>query len=474
MTGIEQLLRPRSVAIVGASNRIDKIGGRPLHYLLRHGFGGPIYPVTQRGEPVQGLASYRSIEELPQAPDCVILSVPADAALEQVRACARAGTRMGVLFSSGFAELGAEGRDAQARLVDAARERGLRLLGPNTIGSANFACGAVLSFASIYQEFAPQDGPVAIVSQSGAVGASAYALVRDNGIGVRYVCATGNQADVDAVDVLAAVVEDDAIRVVLLYLEEVRDVPALCTALARAAQRKVPVLVLASGRSASGARMAECHTGSAGLRDAELAQVLAATGCRLVASLPELAASVPMYLYAAAATPSLARVAVISNSGASCVLAADACDALGSPLAQFGAATREQLDALLPAFSRSRNPVDLTAMLLTDPALFGRCVHAALADGGCDALALSLLAVAGAGYDVQRFAADVADAMRTHRKPIAFSSPDHRVRTAFAAQGIAAFGSEHEAIVALRDHAVHRRGVQAAATARAPAGANFD
>jgi acyl-CoA synthetase (NDP forming) len=452
MSAVDSLLRPKSVAIVGASNSIDKIGGRPLHYLLKHGFAGPVYPVNQRGEPVQGLASYRSLEDLPQAPDCVVLSVPADAALEQVRACVRIGAGSGVLFSSGFAELGAEGRDAQRRVADAAREGGLRLLGPNTIGSANFACGAVLSFASIYQDFAPQDGPVAIVSQSGAVGASVYALLRENAIGVRYVCATGNQADLDAVDLLAAVLRDGEVRIVLLYLEEVRNPAALRAALAVAHARRVPVVVLAAGRSAGGARMAEFHTGSAGLRDGALAQVLAETGCRLVANLPELAASVPLHLLDAARPASPLRIGVMSNSGASCVLTADACDTLGIALADFSAGTRAQLDDFLPAFSRSRNPVDLTAMLLADGALFGRCVDVVLADAGCDALALSLLAVAGAAYDVPRFAASAGDAMRLHRKPVAFSSPDARVRAAFAAQGVAVFASEGQAVEALKQH----------------------
>lgn len=448
------LLAPRSVAIVGASDNVHKIGGRPLHYLQRHGFTGRLYPVSQRGEPVQGLPSFRRLEDLPEAPDCVILSVPATAALEQVRACARVGAGSAILFSSGFAEMGEAGREAQRELAAAAREGGLRLLGPNTIGSAHFGCGAVLSFASIYQDFAPQDGPVAIVSQSGAVGASAYALLRDNGIGVRYVCTTGNQADVEVTDFLAAVLDDAAVRLVLLYLEEVRDPTALSLALAQAHARRVPVLALAGARSAAGVRMADCHTGSAGTGGTAVAELFEAHRCRVVGSLPELATSVPLYLDGKAATQ-LPRVGVISNSGASCVMGADACEQQGLPLAPLGPATVAALDALLPPFSRSRNPVDLTAMLLTDPGLLGRSVDLVLQDAQCDALALSLLAVAGAGYDVPRFAAETAAAVRGHRKPAVFSSPDSRVRQAFAAHGLAVFAWEGDAVSALKAHAIH-------------------
>jgi acyl-CoA synthetase (NDP forming) len=170
-----------------------------------------------------------------------------------------------------------------------------------------------------------------------------------------------------------------------------------------------------------------------------------------------------LYLLEGSARAAPPRIAVISNSGASCVLAADACDAQGLPLAEFSAATRERLDALLPAFSRSRNPVDLTAMLLADSTMLGHSVAAVLADPGCDALTLSLLAVAGAGYDVERFAADMAQALREQPKPVAFSSPHARVRAAFAAEGVAVFMSEADAVAAVKEHHGHRRQIAALA-----------
>jgi acyl-CoA synthetase (NDP forming) len=448
---LDTLLRPRSVAIVGASDNPQKIGGRPLHYLRTLGYQGKVYPVSQRGGLVQGIESFASLDELPEAPDCVILSVPAEAALAQVQACAKVGARNAILFSSGFGEMGPEGLRRQQELVDAARAGGVRLLGPNTIGAANFSCGAILSFASMYQEVEVCDGPVAIVSQSGAVGASVYAQLRQNGVGVRYVCTTGNQADVDVCDFLGAVLADAAVRLVLLYLEEARDVPALESALALARSRGVPVLVLQAARTESGARMAACHTGAAGTRGPALSRLFAQYGCRRVASVAQLGASAPLYLGTSLAAPAL-EVGLMSNSGASCVLAADACDALELPLAQLADATVAELDTLLPPFSRSRNPVDLTAMLLADPSLLGRAVTSMLQDAGCTALALNLLAVAGAGYDVNRFAADTAQAVRTCGKPAVFSSPDPRVRAAFAAAGIAVFDSEHDALTALKEH----------------------
>jgi len=454
---MQSLLNPRSVAIVGASDNIQKIGGRPLHYLLKHQFAGRLFPVNQRGGAVQGLTAYDSLDALPEAPDSVILSVPAAAALEQVQACARIGARNAILFTSGFGEMGAEGLRQQREIVAAAKAGGVRLLGPNTIGSANFSCGAILSFASIFQDFAPQDGPVAIVSQSGAVGASAYAILRQSGVGVRYLCTTGNQADLDVCDFVGAVLADPAVRLVLLYLEEARDLGKLEAALALARTRGVPVLVLQAASSELGARMATCHTGAAGTRGPALARLLSAYGCRRARSLPQLSASVPLYLAGDRPASGPLQVGVISNSGASCVISADVCDFLELPLASLAPSTVAELDALLPPFSRSRNPIDLTAMLLAEPSLLGHAVDAVMRDPGCNALSLSLLALAGAGYDVPRFAADMARAVRASGKAAVFNSPDPRVRGAFAAEGIAVFPSEHDALSALKDHHAHRQ-----------------
>lgn len=463
--GLETLLRPRSVAVVGASDGVHKVGGRPLHYLRAHGFAGELYPVHPRGGMVQGLPCLPSLDALPQAPDVVILSVPAEAALAQIEACGRIGARHAVLFSSGFGETGVEGRRRQQELVDAARRAGVRLVGPNTIGLANFACGAVLSFASIYQDFAPADGPVAVVSQSGAVGASVYALLRDNGIGVRYVCASGNQADVDARELMQAILADEAVRLLLVYLEEVGELDAFAAVLALARDRGVPVLLLHGGRGPSGRAMARHHTGAAGTCDGALAELLEAHACRRVQSLPELAASAALYLMPGALAH-LPRIGIVSNSGASCVLAADACDAAGLALARPSSATAARIAELVPPFSCSRNPVDLTAMLLTDSGLLGRAVDVLLADEACDALALSLIAVAGPSYDLARLASDTADAARRHGKPVAFSSPDHRVRQAFARQGLASFDGEREAVAALDAHARHRAALQRLPAAR--------
>lgn len=456
---LDSLLHPRAVAVVGASDNADKVGGRPLRHLISHGFAGRLYPVTQRGAPVQGLASFTSLAALPEVPDVAILCVPADRAGVEIEACARLGVPHVLLFSSGFAEIGAAGRTRQEALAEACRRAGIRLLGPNSLGVANFSNGAVLSFASIYLDWPHQDGPVAIVSQSGGFGAAAYALLRANGIGVRYVCTTGNQADLEIAEFVAELARDESLRVLLVYQEEVKDAAAMRAALEAARRRGIAIIAVLGGLSSPGARSATLHTGSTGfdgLSGPEVVALFREHGCRLAPGLPDLCESVPLYLGPRAASASAdGGIALISNSGASCVIAADAAARLGLPLAALSPSTCRTLDGVLPDFSLNRNPLDLTAMLLADPGLLGRVMNIALADPAVSAATLGLVAIGGPSYDLPRFVRETADAVRLSGKPCVVHAPDPRVRRAFAQAGLPVCTSERAALEALRDWRRH-------------------
>lgn len=455
---LESLFRPRSVAVVGASDNPNKVGGRPLKYLLEQGFTGRIFAVNPRQAMVQGVASYASLDALPETPDAAVLCIGAEQAEEQLALCARLGVAHALLFASGYAEVGPAGLARQQHLAEICRAGGVRLLGPNSIGVASFDSGAVLSFASIYVDHVPADGPVAIVSQSGAFGVSAYALLRDAGIGVRCVAATGNEADLDTADFVAALARQPGVRLLLLYLENVKDAARMRSALDIARREGVPVVAVRAARSSDGRRSAQWHTGSNGAADAALDAMFEQGGCRTVASLNEMVASVPLYLDGTAvsgARIAAPRIAIVSNSGASCVLAADEAHRLGLPLAALEAATCAALDAQLPSFSLNRNPIDLTAMLLADPSLLGRVLDSVLNDEGVDAAVLGLLAIGGPSYDVPGYARDArAAALRTGR-PLVFFSPHSHVREVFAREGLAVFANEAEALTAVQAFVAH-------------------
>jgi acyl-CoA synthetase (AMP-forming)/AMP-acid ligase II/acyl-CoA synthetase (NDP forming) len=452
---LERLLAPRSVAVVGASDNPHKVGGRPIRYLLEQGFGGRIYPVHPRAGEVQGLQAYAALDQLPEVPDAVVLCIGAEQAEHQLAECARLGVGHALLFASGYAEIGAEGRLRQEALAGIARAGGVRLVGPNSIGVAS---GAVLSFASIYSDHAPLDGPVAIVSQSGAFGVSAYALLREAGWGVRCVAATGNEADADTADLVDALARRQGVRLVLLYVEHVPDPVRMAAALDTARERGVAVLAVRSGRSAHGRRSADLHTGSAGAAGDELDALFEAHGCRTVSGLVELVGAVPLYLGPSPGVGAggLPRLALVSNSGASCVLAADEAQARGLPLAPLSADAEQRLAELLPSFSLNRNPVDLTAMLLAEPALLGAVMQVVLHDEAVDAATLGLLAVGGPSYDLPRFVRECRAVVDGVGKPLAVYSPHAHVREAFARSGFAVFPGEAEAMQALQAFALHR------------------
>ena len=463
---LQGLLDPASIAVVGASESPHKVGGRPLQYLAQQGFRGRVYPVNPRAERIQGLQAYASLDALPEVPDAVILCVGSDVVEAQLSLCAQLGVRAVVLFASGYAELGAQGQAEQHKLVDICRRGGMRLLGPNSIGVASFDSGAVLSFASIYADCVPLDGPVAIVSQSGAFGVSVYALLREAGVGVRCVAATGNEADLDTADFVAALAQRPGVRLILLYLENVGDPQRMRSALQTARQHGVRVVAVRAGRSPDGRRSAGLHTGSLGAANAALDTLFADGGCRTVADMGEMLRCVPGYLRVAGAQRAAAaqRLVVVSNSGASCVIAADEASRAGIALAQLSLASQARLSELLPDFSLNRNPIDLTAMLLAKPSLLGEVMQCAMADPATDCVVLGLLAIGGPSYDVGRFARDCRAAAQKSGKPLWVYSPHPRVRQAFSEQRLPVFAGEAEALREIAGSAEHLRALALSGT----------
>jgi acyl-CoA synthetase (NDP forming) len=447
---------PASVAVIGASDQPEKIGGRPLKYMLRHGFRGRILPVNPQRHEVQGLPCWPDVGALPEVPELAVIAVPGPAAVDAVAACARRGVRLGVVISSGFAETGAEGRTAQARMLAAARAHGMRLVGPNTQGTVNFATGAIASFATLIGEVPPADGPVAIVSQSGAMSMVPYAFLRSEGIGVRHAHATGNECDLTVADFAWAAAGDPAVKLLLLYLESVPDPASLARAARRAAERGIPVLALKAGVSARGQAAASSHTGAVATEDRALDAFLRQHGIVRVSDMRSLVRSARLWLQPARAGGR--RVAAVSNSGACCVQAADAAERHGLAMQPFAPEVRAAVEAVLPAFASGVNPVDLTAALLGNSGLFGEVLPVLARADAADAYFISL-PMTGQGYDVPRFARDAGAFAASTGKPLVFASPLAGTRAAFDAEGVAAFAHDEDAMAALGE-VVHGEALQ--------------
>jgi len=417
-------LSPRAVAILGASDNPIKAGGRPIDYMRRHGYAGRIFPINPNRSEVQGLPAYASLRALPEAPDAVVISLPSEDVAAAIDDCVAVGAKAAVIYSSGFAELGDAGRAQQADLLARARRGGLRLFGPNCQGVANFASGAILNFSTMINESPPGDGPVAIVSQSGAGAAILYGGLRRAGIGVRYMVSTGNEADICAVETL-------------------RQSAYLAEAARLARERGVTILAVKAGRTSAGQATASSHTGALAAEDALADAFLRQHGIPRLADFRELIDYAPLFLSQPAARGP--RVVSISNSGATCVLAADAAEEFGLAVEQFDAATLAGLQQALPSYVTARNPIDMTTALLGKPETFGNTLRALSGSGAADLVHVGF-PIGGEGYDFADFAAQASRFAQDSGMPIAVSVNQDWVAQAFQAQGVPTFWSERAAM----------------------------
>lgn len=449
---LRRALAPRSIAVIGASDNAHKIGGRPIDYLSRFGFQGRVFPVNPARSEVQGLRSYPDLQSLPEVPDAAIIALPGDLAVQAVDDCAAAGVSVAVIMSSGFGEVHAQGKEQERAMRERARAAGMRLVGPNSQGLANFGNGAVLSFSTMFNEVAPADGPIGIISQSGAMAVIPYGLLRERGLGVRHSHATGNDCDVTVCELATVVAEDPQLKLLLLYLEGIPDPWNLAEAARIARERELPIVVLKSGRTAAGQAAAQSHTGALASEDRTVDAFLREHGIMRAQSMAELVDSAPLYLQGW--RPKGRRLVAISNSGAVCVLTADAATQAGMPLEPLEPGTQAELRQILPGFATVRNPVDITAALLTNSGLFGAILPPISRDPAADAFLIGI-AVAGAGYDVAAFSRDAADFARDTGKPLVLAAPQASIAAQFRQHGLVVFPTEGEAVHALGLYLTH-------------------
>ena len=355
---LDPLLRPASVAVVGASNDPTRIGGRPVRYLRAAGFAGRIYPVNPKHEKVQGLAAFPHVAEVPEAVDLAVVAVPAPSVVDTVAACAARGVRAAVVFSAGFAETGAEGRRMQQRLGAIAAETGLRVVGPNCLGVYNSELGCFATFSTTLEDGFPAPGGVALVSQSGAYGSHLSLLARKRNIDVRYWVTTGNEADVSVPEVLGWLAEQDDVSVIMAHAEGIADRDALVRALGTARARRKAVVFQKVGTTEVGARAAQSHTASLAGADPVYEAAFRQFGAYRARDTDEMLDVA--YAAGFGVFPKGPGVALVSISGGVGVQMADAAVGFGLDVAPLSESAQARLKAALP-YASPRNPVDITA-----------------------------------------------------------------------------------------------------------------
>lgn len=481
MHALHPFFYPRAVAIVGASSDPERIGGRPLRFLIEGGYAGPIYPVNTAGHAeLQGRAAYRSALDLPEGVDHAIIAVPLPAVEEAVLACAQRGVKGVQVFTAGFAEAGAEGAELQQRLVAIARASGMRLIGPNALGLINPAIGLFATFSTLLNGLKPGVGRIGLATQSGAFGSATYGAAALRGMGLSCAVATGNEADVDVAECIDYLASDPHTHVICTALEACRNGDALRAALLKAADAGKPVIAMKIGRSALGAAAAATHTGGLAGNDAVYDAVLAECGAVRAHSIDEMLDFA--YFCDVAGPMAGPRVGVLTGSGGVGVLMADEAEPLGLVMPPWPAHAEVALQGILP-FAVPANPYDTTAQVTSVPQGIERITEVLMAQGGCDTVVAYL---AHAGLSPQRFAATEAalvalKARHAERQlmVVMLSTPDVAAR--LSAAGIAVFADASRAMRALgaawalhgRRQGMHRVPPRAAPghSGRAPLGA---
>jgi acetate---CoA ligase (ADP-forming) len=415
--GVDALFRPESIAIVGASENIDRISGRLLYYLERHGYANPIYPINPRRDEVRGLTCYPSLLDVPGPIDLVLVMLAAEQCVDVIRQAGQVGAKAAVVYGSGFAETGPEGESLQEQLSAAAWEEGVRVLGPNCQGVINLAEGVAASFTRSLDLTPLRVGSVAYLGQSGALGGSVLNLAQERGLGLSVWASTGNQADLDILDLAEVLVEDQWTQVFAVYLETPPDGERYRLLVRKIRQAGKYLVVLRSGRSAAGQRAVASHTGAMLSPGVAFELASAREGAILVDDVDELINAA--FMLSVGPLPEGRRVGIVTSSGGAGILAADRCEMSGLEVPELPVEVQDRLEALIPPFGALTNPVDVTAQLFSEmdsgrPELF-RKVCLAVSEA-VDILIVTLTMLTG--DSARRLAEDLVAVGQTLNKPL--------------------------------------------------------
>ena len=374
------ILRPKSIAVIGASRSSATIGYQVLANLVQHGYNGPVYPINPKADAIHSIRAYPSVAAVGAPIDLGVVVVPKQLVPDVVRECGEAGVKGLVVISAGFKETGPEGAQRERELLDLVRGYGMRMVGPNCMGVINVEPD--VSMNATFAPVMPPYGSAGFVSQSGAMGLSVLDYAREYGIGIAQFISVGNKADISGNDLLLEWENDPEIRTILMYVENFGN-PRKFLEIASRITRTKPIIALKSGRSTAGARAASSHTGALAASDTTVDALLAQAGVLRAGSVEELF-DIAMAFGGSQPLPKSRRVAVVTNAGGPGILAADALDAQGLELVDLRPETVKALTPLFPPEASIRNPLDMIAS--ANPLAYRSALQALLADEGVDAV----------------------------------------------------------------------------------------
>ncbi|MGH8637678.1 MAG: acetate--CoA ligase family protein, partial [Burkholderiales bacterium] len=413
---LEGLFNPRGIAIVGASGDVTRFGGQTVRALNTSGYAGGVFPVNPKYTEIDGRRCYASIAQIDGPCDLAVIALPAAQVPGAVRQCGEHGIRYAVVLGGGFREMGADGAKLEADMLRVAREGSVRLVGPNCIGLVNVHDNVIAAFGSMTRPPQLQPGQVSVAVQSGGFGMSVVIRCAMQGVGFRYIVASGSESDVTMPELIDAYVDDPETRVIFAYIEGVADGRALMTSLRRALAAGKPVVVWKGGKTGQGARAAQSHT--ANLTSTYDIYRAALRQCGAVEVSDADQAVDFLLAYAPERLPHGRNVAVVTNTGGSAVVFCDAADAAKLTLASLSEASRARLRALLPPLAAVDNPIDTTAGYPRPEheANFRGAFEAILADSSVHQLCVLFGTIMGRTFELSTRV--LADAAQKSGKPV--------------------------------------------------------
>ncbi len=412
---LEHFFSPRSIAIVGASGNFDIISGKPLRLLREQGYRGEIYPVNPKYEELGGYRCYDSIGEVPGPVDHALIAVNYRLVLPVLRECAECDVKFATVFASGFAESGEEGKSLQQEIARLARETGLGICGPNCQGSANLKEKAILGFSASLGVKPLLVGPIGYVTQSGALGYSIFSLAQELGVGFTFIASTGNEVDLHTLDFLEYMLEDPDTKMIISYLEGIKDGRQFARLADRALELGKPIVSLKVGRSEIGRKAASSHTasltGSDSVTDAFFRQkgIIRVNDIENMIDIAALMQRIP-------GLPEGSGLGIITTSGGGGILVADEAVEMGLDIPDLGEETTKAITAVIPAYGSALNPVDITAQVINEAEDFMKVLRAMVDNPRIHGLVIVITQITG--EPGKQMARDIVTMSRETEKPI--------------------------------------------------------
>ena len=387
---IDRLLRPKSVAVVGASDRHGALGATLLNNLVQYEFAGDIYPVNPKREEIAGLKCYPTVNDIPEGVDCAVIAIPRPFVLQTVRDLAERGCGAVVIYSAGFSEAGEEGMRDQLELGEISRKYGMVIEGPNCLGCTNYVTRVPLTFVETNMQSPPKGArAVGIASQSGALAAVLATVLHPRGCYVSTSVSTGNEAASGVEDYVNWLVDDEDTHVIAMYVESLRRPAAFVEAAKRARAAGKPIVMLHPGKSSKAQESAATHTGAMAGDYALMKAKLGREGVIFADTLEELGDITEIALRCKSLPG--ANMAVLGESGALRGLAFDIAEDIGLDLIHLDDDNSPKLRALLPDFVPVSNPTDITALGLSEPEIYTKLLSALLDDDRIGSVVASII-----------------------------------------------------------------------------------